>query len=553
MAKLRSTIYYEFFTVDNLNVPKATGTRTLSDVVIKTGIDSVPTLTMTIPLEDLPTDELDKAGSGQYYEPHMQRYVIVVHIHSEGIEKYVFRGVVDKMDINYSRYNVSLSLSHEVARMREWSMPLNYTIKNMPLDFAISAGGAALGFSNPIEGETMQTYNSQVNFEYRGFTEMPRLYMTFGSNNKLEALSEVLRNTESAHFWVMLHNYNVPTIVIENFVSPLDQSSVSGELTFSPYKFDEDECYEPTDQSHVTMLTEPTFNVDYTDHFNRAVVLCGDIQDGVHHLTLEPIYSNSALQITGFPVKMYTYSNNLQPEPEYDENGRKINNEKIYRDSEVIAYIKNTNREYYIEDSKQLAADENIILGTTFNFNELYPIPSLKEDIDNDGTAEEPVITDEDRTAIAMQAYLRAIRKLKAQRPQRLYQFNSTALPVGTHPGTISRLSYSKTVNQENEECDSYDLKRKVLNINENMYLTEMTITFDDGMNEIATVSLDTEIRIHDISPVEIELEEEAGTAQIPDRVSLGSTFGPYRHRDNVLRDETDNAQRLDRTLNVID
>lgn len=545
MNKLRTTVYYEFFTVDQLEVPTNSGTSVLSDLVLKTGIDSVPTLSLTIPLENFPTDELDNVASGKYLEPRMQRYIIVVHIHREGIEKYVFRGVIDEMEIDYANYNVTLHLSHQVSRMREWAMPLNYTIKNMPLDFAIGENGSALGYSQPREGFTMQSYQSTVNFEFIGFDSgMPRLNMTFGANNKLEALSEVLDNTESCHFWVKIDNSKVPTIVIQNYDTPLDNSDISGQVTFSPYRFEEDDCDEPDDPTQVTMLTEPTFNVDYTNHYNRAVVLCGDIQDGVHHLTLETIYNNPSLQVTGFPIKMYSYDLDLQPEPEYNENGRKINNEKIYSDYEVIAYTTNTNREYYIEDTEQLQRDDNIILNTTFNFNELYPLPSLEEDLDDDGTMEELVITDKDRTDTTYQAYIRAIRRLKMQRPERVYQFNSTALPVGTNISSIVKLAYSKSVNQENEECDGEYQKRKILNINENMYLTELTITFDAAMNETCTVTLDKVIRPHDISPLEIELTAKASSSDNSNNTSSGtilnSSFDESRSRDTFPRIDGD-------------
>lgn len=551
MAKLRNTCFYEFYSIDNLDVPKSAGYRTLSNIILKTGIDTIPTLSFTIPLEDLPTDELERAGSGEYYEPKMQRYIVAVSIQSEGIRKYYFRGIIDNMNIDYANYSVALSLSHEVARMREWSMPVNYTIKNMPLDFAISDKGAAMGYSNPIEGETMQTYDAKVNFDYYGFEwqEMPRVSMTFGANNKLEALSEIIQNTEYCHFWVNLRT-QTPTIVIQDFSEPLSQQVISGELTFSPYQYQVEDCDDLDDKYQVTMLTEPTFEVDYTGHYNRAIVFCGDIQDGVNHLTLEPIYSRPDLWIPGFPVKMYSYQMNVQPEPEYKENGTKINNEKIYRDYEVLAYTKNTNREFYVEDSEQLAEDSNIILNTTFNFSDMYPIPRLQEDIDNDGTAEELVITDDDRLQIAYQTYLRAVRKLKIQRPQRVYQFNSTALPWGVCPGWVSRLAYAKSVNQDNEECEGQLTKRKVLNIFENMYLTEFTVTYDDNMNEVCTITLDNEVRPHDISATEIELQEKAVATKTPSMVAdFASSYSPQRIRNQLARDEMGNFLNMEHTL----
>lgn len=556
MSKLRNSIWYEWYLIDDLwyakvnggnAIPKKMGTRVLGETTITTGIDTIPTMTITIPLEDFPTDELNDATSGtiNYYEPRMQRYLMVVHIQVGGIEKYNFRGVIDTMDIDYANYLVQLNLSHEVARMREWAMPVNYCLKDSPLDHVIGKDGAALGYPNPqlTDGNSLslQSYNAEVEFDFSDFTnrgvEMPRVEMTFSSNNKLEGLSEVLKNTEFCHFWVRLDR-KTPTIVIQSYETELDQAITQGELTISPYPVDEDDCDDIPSPNQITLLTEPTFNVDYTSHYNRAVVFCGDIQDGVNHLTLEHIYADKSLQIDGFPVNKYEYELNQTPETEYDSDGKKINNEKIYRDYDIIAYAQNGNREFYIEDTKQLEDDRGIVLNTTFNFSTLYPIPSLKEDVNNDGTLEELVITDDDRLAIEKQAYLCAVRKLRAQRPERTYQFNCTAFPYGTYDGQPVRLAYSKTVNQYSSECENEFDQRKILNINQLFYLTKRTITFDEGMNENTTTTLSSELKSKELSAIEIELRQKAATAKEDkeDVTDYVSYYNPYRHRNELSR-----------------
>lgn len=538
MSKLRSTIWYEFYTIDNLVEPVITGMKVLDVTSFTTGIDTVPTLTIKIPLQDFPTDELAKIEEGAYFEPRMQRYLMVVHFQVGGEEKYTFRGVVDEMEIDYANYNATLNLSHEVARMREWAMPINYTVKDMPIDHLVGPNGAAIGYSNTTTDKTMQSYEAEVEIELRDFNTMPRVEITFTANNKLEALSEILRYTEYGHFWVDLHSTK-PKIVIQNYEIPLDQQIKPNELTISPYPPYEDDCSSISHGHQVTLLTEPVFNIDYTDHYNRAVVFCGDIQDGVHHLTLEHIYSNPSLQEPMFPVKMYEYQINQQPETEYNANGTKINNEKIYRDLEVVAYYKNGNREFYVEDSKQLEEDSNIVLNTTFNFNDLYPIPELQKDINDDGTMEELVITDDDRVAIEQQAYKRAIRKLKSQRPERVYQFNCTALPTGTYDGQASRLCYAKLVNNQDAECENNYEQRKILNINQLFYITKRTVTFDEGMNETTTMTLDGEIRPQDISAVEIELREKAATNNKTGITDYTSVYKPYNENTGLFRDNS--------------
>lgn len=189
--KLRSTIYYEFFTVDDTVVPKKMGTRVLGTTTITTGIDTIPTMSITVPLEDFPTDELTNVAEGMYFEPRMQRYIMVVHVQTSvnnrttQNDKYTFRGVIDKMVIDYANFAVQLSLSHQVARMREWAMPVNYSVKGMPIDFLVGEQAAALGYPNPPVGTdgifSMQSYNMQVNFEFRDFQTMPTVEMTFAA------------------------------------------------------------------------------------------------------------------------------------------------------------------------------------------------------------------------------------------------------------------------------------------------------------------------------------------------------------------------------------
>lgn len=539
MSRLRNSVYYEFRTIDDPDTVVSMGARLLGTTTINTGIDSVPTLSMTIPLQDLPTID-NQAQPGEITEPGLQRYTIIVYFNIGGVQKYRFQGTIDKMNIDYANYSVQLNLSHTVARMREWAMPVNYTVKEKKVKDIVGEAGAALGYANPpiIDATgnpnfSMQSYDQTINFVYGSAgAEDVLLTMTFGANNKLEALGELLNNTEDLHFAVDL-SAEKDTVIISSF-----GTAQCTPVLITPYTYTEEECEgEPQGSlgdSLVTMLTEPKFNVDYTNHFNRAIVFCGDIQDGVDHLTIEPYYSGLLQPSPDFPVGKYEYELNQLPETAYDDNGKKINNEKIYKDFDIIAYSKNGNREFYVEDSWQLERDNNIILNTVYNFNDLYPIPNLNEDIDNDGEAEELVITDGDRLQIVRQAYMRAIRKLRAQRTQRSYQMNTTALPLGTSDGDKLRLLYSKSVRIIDEDCEK-EITKPIVNIDQCLYLTKRTITFDDALNEITTITLDTELRIKDISATEVELREAAaeGPSEIaPTHADLGvNTYGDSVYR----------------------
>lgn len=498
-----------------------TGMRVLGNNTITTGVDVVPTATLTIPLEDLPSEIMDEVSDGRVAEPRLNNYTIKVFYQVGGRVKYRFIGIVDKMNIDYANYLVTFNLSHRVARMREWLMPANYTIKNTKISHALGRGGAAIGYPTVIRNT--QSYSMHVDIDYEGSAGDVTLEMTFGSNNKLAALTEALKNTEKLHFYVDLQDSEGDRIVIGEF------GEVSG-IVASTIPFNQDDC-EPEDLSkYVTLLTEPQYNVDYTNHYNRAVVLCGDVDDGVLHLTLREVYKDTSLQVPGFPVGKYENSVDLQPEPAYDDDGKKINNEKIYTDYEIVAYPDNGNREYYVTDTKQLEEDKGIILHTVFKYNDLYPIPSLKQDLDGDGEMEDLVITDADRIEIARRAYLRAVRELMAQRPQKTYQFNCTALPETLRDGQKVNLVYAKTATHQDEECDTEFTERKVVNINTALYMTKRTITFDAAMNEYATMTLDNELRPRAISAVEVKLRQaitanNGNTSTLPSTISLGENY----------------------------
>ena len=508
--KKRTGIYYEFY---QNGVYKGTGFETLTNVSITTGVDTIPTLSMVVPLNVLP-------------EKNLSNYDIIVHIMKDGVEKYTFYGVVDAMNIDYANYNVSLNLSHYVSRMRDWLMPSNYTVKNFSLAAVIGEQGAALGHSDTL-GDP-QNYLDADDGTYVTFDVIDEatVSLTFSATNKLEALSELMKYTEDIHFRVSLTKKN--TIEIGRFgktsnviVSP-DQVPVDGCET---------EEVENLNVNYITMLTEPTFNVDYTNHFNRAVVFCGDVGYGILHLTLKQIYEHPEFQIEGFPVGMYDRQINQQPETEYDEEKEshpKINNEKIYEDNEAISFAENDNREYHVTDTLQLQRDGGIVRCNVYTFADMYPIPDTAGE-DEEGEKVEYVITDDDRIEMSKQAYWRAIRALKSQRPEYAYTFNCTAIPLTVSDGDKMRFVYTKKenvpVDGTDDDCEETE-RRVVDEVNEELYLNKRIITFDNVMNEINTITLDLELRYRQIAATEVELHEIAvgsGENELP---QIGSGKG---------------------------
>lgn len=544
--KKRNTIYYEFYKIGEQEALVGMGTRTLGNTSITTGIDTVPTMTLTIPLEDLPEEVVVLDG-----EPNLALYLIKVYIHTEGKLKYKFIGTIDNMDIDYANYNISFNLSHRVARMREWLMPSGFVCKNMPLSHLIGKDGVDLGYSSTISSMS-QTYKATVEFEYQDGAENYVMEINFSSTDKLSALSEILKNTFDLHFIVDLGDNEGDKIIIGKF------GGNSGVFISSQPFYTEGECETQSD-NYLTMLTEPQYAVDYTGHFNRAAVFCGDIAESVMHLTLKEIYDRPDIQKelaqyqdangewhAAFPVGMYDKEIYLQPETEYEPrkdndtkyyNTTKINNEKVYENLDVVAYADNTNREYYVTDQEQFNRD-GVILHTVFNFTDLTPIPELEEEIgegENKETIEHP-ITDKDRLEIAKRAYIRACRKLKSQRPQKVWQFNTTPLPHGFQIGNKAELYYIKKVLIQDPDCG--EKEKEVARVNKPFYVTKVVMSFDEEVNEYNSITLDNELRYRDAPIDEWKL---SGNVKGSDG-STGSTWeAGHSHTDKWGNNLLDN------------
>ena len=176
----RNTIYYEFY---KQGVYVSTGMRTFGSTEITTGIDTVPTMSITIPLQDLP-------------EENLAVYDIRVYFQVGGRTKYKFIGVVDSMNVNYADYTVTINLSHRISRMREWLMPVNYTVKNTTISHIVGPEGVGLGRQDTAwisnnDGSTI--YDMSIEFE---FQDDATVEMTFSAEDKLSALTELIQNTE---------------------------------------------------------------------------------------------------------------------------------------------------------------------------------------------------------------------------------------------------------------------------------------------------------------------------------------------------------------------
>lgn len=192
---------------------------------------------------------------------------------------------------------------------------------------------------------------------------------------------------------------------------------------------------------------------------------------------------------------------------------KKINNERVYRDYDVIQYTANTNREYYVTDTAQLEKDGGVVKQEVHQYSDLYPIPSTDK-----------IITTDDIIEMEKRAYRRAVRMLKAQRPEEVFQFDTTALPNDLFVGDKVRFIYTKTLT-EVDECGNKK-ETDILNVDDYFYVTGVTMSFDDALNEVDTVTLDKELRTNDFDEPELELPDKPNEGRSGRKGSEASTGG---------------------------
>lgn len=192
---------------------------------------------------------------------------------------------------------------------------------------------------------------------------------------------------------------------------------------------------------------------------------------------------------------------------------KKINNERVYTDYDIIQYTGNTNREYYVTDSVQLEKDGRVVKQEVHQYSDLYPIPATNK-----------VITTDDIIEMEKRAYRRAVRMLKAQRPEEVFQFDTTALPKDVFPGDKIRFIYTKTIT-EIDECGN-KVETDIISVDDYYYITGLTMSFDEALNEVDTITIDKELRTNDFNVPELELpDKESGDSDSGGSISadLGS------------------------------
>lgn len=191
---------------------------------------------------------------------------------------------------------------------------------------------------------------------------------------------------------------------------------------------------------------------------------------------------------------------------------KKINNEKTYSDYDIIQYTANTNREYYVTDSVQLEKDGGVVKQEVHQYSDLYPIPGTDK-----------VITTDDIIEMEKRAYRRAVRMLKAQRPEEAIQFQTTALPNDVFVGDKIRFIYTKTLTEIDECGDKKETD--IISIDDYYYITKINPEFDDALNEVDNITLDKELRTNDFDVPELELPDKENGTEGAETGSIAAEF----------------------------
>ena len=293
------TAWYDF--IDQNGAVIARGNHFLEKISMTNSIDTVPTMKLKIPLAEMPK------------EPNWNTIQVKVYLD----KKYIFWGIIDEFNIDFADYSVELDLSHIVAEHRTQYMPVNLIVKSMPLKNLYNH----MDFNMPGWVYEFSPKAAETRIEY-----------TFSGESKLEAISEAVDQTEDIHWRVKLTEDKVLQFSEFGDIKPIVLSTARGDMG-------ENDCGE--DNNYPVMLTEPILSMNFTNHVNRIVVLCGDIDKDVEHLTLKWMYHHPAYWTEGFPIGMYDLNVNQQDEPQYaDEDLGNSNNANTISVSNDTVHVK---------------------------------------------------------------------------------------------------------------------------------------------------------------------------------------------------------------------
>lgn len=150
----------------------------------------------------------------------------------------------------------------------------------------------------------------------------------------MAAINECVNQTEDIHWRVKL---------TEQKHVQFSEFGLIKDVVLSQARSFPDECTDTQDEARFpVLLTEPTFKMDFTNHVNRIVVLCGDIDKDVEHLTLKYMYEHPELWTSGFPVGMYEKNINQQDETQWKDDDDTASGSSIVADDSI-----HVNKEVY--------------------------------------------------------------------------------------------------------------------------------------------------------------------------------------------------------------
>lgn len=248
----------------------------------------------------------------------------------------------------------------------------------------------------------------------------------FSNQNKLQALSDICKQTEDV-FW---------------------RVSLTEERTIEIGKFGEYKQLMVNEDNLAgnNLITQR----DFTTITNYGIYLTDKSDSGSTALTLRDVYNRPYLQNPLFPVIL---------------TGKEVNIERNYNYIDLIPFGANNNGDYAVLDTEGVSLEAGRIYEGSFTSNDVQPVAKRNEEL-----------TDEDRLVASRQLYAQAVRKLIHSRRKIGYTFSIMDLPEFYNVGDKIRLTFIDELLKV-DKCSKY--YKKLLSIDDYFYITEIVISLD--------------------------------------------------------------------------
>ena len=246
----------------------------------------------------------------------------------------------------------------------------------------------------------------------------------FSNQNKLEALTDICKQTENI-FW---------------------RVSLTEERTIEIGRFGQYKQLMVNEQN--LLGNELVTQRDFTTITNYGIYMTDKSDSGTTTLTLRDVYNRPYLQNPKFPVIL---------------TGQEVNTERSYNYIDLVPFGANNNGDYAVLDEEGVALEAGRVYEEAFTSNDVQPIATNNKEL-----------SDEDRLVASRQLYTQAVRKLIHSRRKVGYTFTITDLPIGYNVGDKVRLTFVDRLLKV-EKCSNYF--KKIMSVDDYFYISEIEVT----------------------------------------------------------------------------